>query len=266
MLFYFGMPEDRKAELTAVIGELDTKKIMDDLDTTHIWWSVIDDWRGYSIDKKNVEFHKIWSVVNASMKPEEGQKISTTTLEAELKKVLTEEEYETLLSSLYVLIDFGLDFVAEDYNITDQNMLGTLLYNIGNIIQTHYHDITYSWVRSYDSFYSDIKFVCPHNYGEWSIVKEATTEDYGVQMKTCTHCGESMYEAIPKIVHEDPPPETNELGTSENDSSELTSSLFGEGSVIVIVLASIAMIAACAAIYFYVRLRKGSSTLKKDDE
>ena len=66
-----------------------------------------------------------------------------------------------------------------------------------------------------------------------------------------------MYEAIPKIVHEDPP---------ENDSSELTASIFGEGSVIVIVLASIAMIAAGAAIYFYVRPRKVSSTVEKDDE
>ena len=150
-----------------------------------------------------------------------------------------------------MLIDFGLDFVAEDYNITDQNLLGTLLYNIGNIIQTHYHDITYSWVRSYDSYYSDIKFVCPHNYGEWSIVKEATTEDYGVQMKTCTHCGESMYEAIPKIV---------------DNATVSSASLFGEGSVIVIVLASIAMIATGAAIYFYVRPRKVSSTVEKDDE
>ena len=85
-------------------------------------------------------------------------------------------------------------------------------------------------------------------------------------MKTCTHCGESMYEAIPKIVHEDPPPETNELGTSENDPSKFPASIFGDGSVIVIVFASIAMIAAGAAIYFYVRLRKVSSTLKNDDE
>ena len=264
MLFYYGMPEDRKAELTAVIGELDTDEIMDDLDMTHIWWSVLGEWRKFSIDKKNVEFHKIWSVVNVCMEPEEGQKTPTTTLEAELKKVLTEEEYETLLSSLYVLIDFGLDFVAEDYNITDQNLLGTLLYNIGNIIQTHYHDITYSWVRSYDSFYSDIDYVCDHHYGEWSIVKEASTEDYGVRLQTCDRCKESVYEAIPKIGHEDTPPETNE--PSENDPSKFSASIFGDGSVIVIVFASIAMIAAGAAIYFYVRLRKVSPTLKNDDE
>jgi hypothetical protein len=57
------------------------------------------------------------------------------------------------MASLYVVIDFALDFVAEDYNITDSNLIGTLLYNIGNIMQTHYHDVTYAWVRSYDSFY-----------------------------------------------------------------------------------------------------------------
>ncbi len=266
MLFYFGMPEDRKDELFGVIDKLDTDKIMSSLNMTHIWWSVIDDWREFSIDTKNEEFHNIWAVVNACIKPEEGKDKPTTTLEAELKAVLTDEEYETLLSSLYVLIDFALDFVAEDYNITDQNLLGTMLYNIGNIMQTHYHDITYSWVRSYDSFYSDIDYVCAHHYGEWSIVKEASTEDYGVRVQTCDRCKESVYEAIPKIGHEDTPPETNELGTSENDSSEFPGSLFGQGSVVVVVLATIAMAAVGVALYLYVRLKKVSPVSSKDDE
>ena len=153
MMFYFGMPADRMAELTDVLGGIDPDTIMNGLDMTHIWWSVIDDWREFKIDTKNEEFHKIWAVVNKGFKPEEGQTVSTKTLEAELKKVLNDEEYETLLASLYVIIDFALDFVSEDYNITDSNLLGTMLYNIGNIMQTHYHDVTYAWVRSYDSFY-----------------------------------------------------------------------------------------------------------------
>lgn len=153
MMFYFGMPADRMAELTDVLGGIDPDTIMNGLDMTHIWWSVIDDWREFKIDTKNEEFHKIWAVVNKGFKPEEGQTVSTKTLEAELKKVLNDEEYETLLASLYVIIDFALDFVSEDYNITDSNLLGTLLYNIGNIMQTHYNDVTYAWVRSYDSFY-----------------------------------------------------------------------------------------------------------------
>lgn len=153
MIFYFGMPATTQAELTDVLGRVDTAKIMEGLDMSHIWWTVIDDWREFSIDTKNNEFHQIWSVVNTSFKPKEGEKDPPKTLEDALDKVLTEDEYENLMASLYVVIDFALDFVAEDYNITDSNLLGTLLYNIGNIMQTHYNDVTYAWVRSYDSFY-----------------------------------------------------------------------------------------------------------------
>ena len=154
MIFYFGMPATTQAKLTDVLGRVDTDAIMNGLDMAHIWWSVIDDWREFSIDTKNNEFHQIWSVVNKSLKPKEGEKESSKTLEEELKAALTTDEYKTLMTSLYVVIDFALDFVAEDYNITDSNLLGTLLYNIGNIMQTHYHDVTYAWVRSYDSFYT----------------------------------------------------------------------------------------------------------------
>ena len=153
MMFFFGMSNEKMDELTDVLGEIDPDTIMNGLDMKHIWWTVIDDWREFSIDTKNDEFHQIWAVVNKGFKPEEGQTESTKTLEAELKNVLSDEEYETLMASLYVIIDFALDFVAEDYNITDSNLLGTLLYNVGNIMQTHYHDVTYAWVRSYDSFY-----------------------------------------------------------------------------------------------------------------
>ncbi len=160
MMFYSGMSAEKKAALMGVLGKLDFGAIMKNLNKGHIYWSVIDDWREFGVDTKNEEFHKIWEVVNASMKPEEGQEKPDTTLEQELKKVLNDDQYEMLMASLYVALDFLLDFVAEDYNLTDANMLGTLLYNIGNILQTHYHDVTYSWVRSYDSFYSDIKYVC----------------------------------------------------------------------------------------------------------
>ena len=153
MMFFFGMSNEKMDELTDVLGEIDPDTIMNGLDMKHVWWSVIDDWCEFSIDTKNDEFHQIWAVVNKGFKPGEGQTESTKTLEAELKNVLSDEEYETLMASLYVIIDFALDFVAEDYNITDSNLLGTLLYNIGNIMQTHYNDVTYAWVRSYDSFY-----------------------------------------------------------------------------------------------------------------
>ena len=150
MKFYFGMPATTQAELTEVLGGVNTTAIMDKLDLLdklHVYFSVMDDWREYSINDKNEAFNELWAVVNTCYNSADGK-----TLEEALKGVLG-DDYKTLLTSLYVVVDFALDFVSEDYNITDANMLGTLLYNIGNIMQTHYHDVTYAWVRSYDSFY-----------------------------------------------------------------------------------------------------------------
>ena len=151
MKFYFGMPATKQAQLTEVLGGVNTTAIMDKLDLLdklNVYFSVMDDWREYSINDKNEAFNELWAVVNTCYNSAEGK-----TLEEALKGVLG-DDYKTLLTSLYVVVDFALDFVSEDYNITDANLLGTLLYNIGNIMQTHYNDVTYAWVRSYDSFYT----------------------------------------------------------------------------------------------------------------
>ena len=151
MKFYFGMPEQKQAQLTEVLGGVDPSAIMNQLDLSdklHVYFSVMDDWREYSINDKNEAFNELWAVVNTCYNSADGK-----TLEEALKEVLG-DDYKTLMTSLYVVVDFALDFVSEDYNITDANMLGTLLYNIGNIMQTHYHDVTYAWVRSYDGFYT----------------------------------------------------------------------------------------------------------------
>ena len=235
MMFYFGSSNEKKE---TIASSLDVEKIMSKMPMYHLWTVVIDEWHELSIDTKNKEFNELWGIID---------------IEDDLKKVLTNEECKTLMTSFYVAADFLLDFVAEDYHYTDQNILGTLVYNIGNILQTHSHDIAYSWVRSYDSFYSDIKYACKHSYGEWSVVKEATNEDYGVQLKSCTHCGESMYEAIPKTV-------------TEEEESQFPASLFGEGSAIVLIFATVAIVAVGAAVYFYTKLKKVSPNAQNDDE
>lgn len=248
MLLYFNSSNEKKDSILDIFSSLDVEAVMEKISMSHIWTVVIDEWHELSVDRKNEEFNALWQVVNSR-----GQDKPTSTVENDLKKVLGDEGYKELMTSFYVLVDFLLDFVAEDCYYTDQNILGTLLYNISNIIQTHYHDVVYSWVRSYDSFYSDIKYVCNHSYGEWSIVKETTVEDYGVQMKSCTQCGESMYEAIPKIV-------------AEKDESTFVASLFENGSIVAIVFFTVAMIAAGISVYFYVRIKKLSSTSQMDDE
>ena len=221
MQFYFGSSDKVKED---IMGALDLNAIMENIDMMQIYMVVIDEWNDLTIKEKNEEFHKLWGALG---------------LEESLKGILTDEEIKTLSSSFYVVLDFLLDFVAEDYDETDQDVVGTLVHNIGNILQTHYHDVTYSWVRSYDSYYSDIKYVCKHSYGEWTVLKEASTEDYGVQMKTCTLCNEDIYEAIPKVVTEENLPSTPENNESENpgdDKPKGTASLIGEGSVLAVAI------------------------------
>ena len=86
-------------------------------------------------------------------------------------------------------------------------------------------------------------------YGEWCVVKEASAEDYGVQVKTCSRCQKSVYEAIPKIASEVEP----------TPAPVVMASLFGEGSILAIVLCATAMIVEGVAFYVYMRVKKKNS-------
>jgi hypothetical protein len=91
-------------------------------------------------------------------------------------------------------------------------------------------------------------FAHEHSYGEWRVVKEASTEDYGVRVKVCERCEEELYEAIPKIVPD----------------VKFPASLFGEGSLIAVVFATITTVAVGVAVYFYVRLKKETESVQDD--
>jgi hypothetical protein len=229
-LFFFGSSAEKKS---AIIGAIDPKAIMGRMDMKNIYMEIVDEWHIYSLDEKNQEFNALWDALG---------------LESSLKNVMTEEELKGLIPSFYVVADVLLDFVAEDYHHTAQNILGTLVHNISNILQTHNHDINYAWIRSYDSFYSDIQYTCTHSYGEWRVVKEASTEDYGVRVKVCERCEEELYEAIPKLVPD----------------VKFPASLFGEGSLIAVVFATITTVAVGVAVYFYVRMKKETESVQDD--
>ena len=143
MSFYFGTDSYKKEQ---IMNALDLDAIMKSIDTNDIYWDIIGVWNDFSIDKKNKEFNKLWSA---------------TGIEGQVAGVLTAEEIKTLKTSFYVLADFLLDFVSDDYDYTDQNLLGTLAYNIFNIFQTHYYDVVCAWARSYDSFYASGDLVAP---------------------------------------------------------------------------------------------------------
>ena len=198
VLFYYDSSPEKKNAIADAFDALDLEVLMEKVNVYHIWRVIIADWHKLSIDRKNEEFNSLWRAINSV-----GQGESSSTLESDLKQALSDEEYKRLMMSFYVVADFFLDFVAEDYCYSDQNFLGTAIYNIDNIVQTHYYDVAYSWVRSYDSFYINSRHTCNHRYGDWHIVKAASVDDYGVQMKSCLHCGENVYEAIPKMLTED---------------------------------------------------------------
>ena len=54
-------------------------------------------------------------------------------------------------------------------------------------------------IDHYDGYKSVIKFKIPaeHNFGEWEVVKEATTKEEGLKKRTCICCGEEETEIIP---------------------------------------------------------------------
>ena len=66
----------------------------------------------------------------------------------------------TLKEAWPVFADIMFRFVSEDYNYDDiggegQVLLGTLLYNMSNILGVHNAESYISWLRSYDSFYTE---------------------------------------------------------------------------------------------------------------
>ena len=143
MNFYYGTDSEKKDQ---IMKALDLDAIMKSIDMSGIYWDIIGVWNGYSIDEKNEEFNELWTA---------------TGIEGQVKDVLTPEEIKTLKTSFYVIADFLLDFVGDDYDKTNQNLVGTLANNAFNILQTHYYDVVFAWARSYDSFYASGNIVAP---------------------------------------------------------------------------------------------------------
>ncbi len=143
MNFYFSMDDAKK---DAIVSAIDLNTIKKNISVSDIYWDIIGEWNDFTIDEKNSKFNELWNA---------------TKIEISLENVLAEDEMDTLKRCLYVLIDFGLDFVSDDYDHESQDLIGTLVYNISNIMQTHNYEILCAWARSYDSFYASGDLVAP---------------------------------------------------------------------------------------------------------
>ena len=179
MQLYYSLPGNRE---NALMDCFDPDEIMKNIDKTHLWTFIVDEWDDLSYDDRNNEIKDLWNAIG---------------IEEIEDSILSDNEKEVLRTALPVILDVLLDFVAEDYDHNDQDCLGTLAHNISNIFLSHFYSVTCSWVRSYDSFYeTDYTLVpeAPEIDKEPGIYKNGTVIKINEKNNTeyiCTINGES---------------------------------------------------------------------------
>ena len=72
-----------------------------------------------------------------------------------LSDYLNEQEIQELKDGFDTIMIPVIGLICNDYFHYDQDLLGTLAYNIPRIISNHYPEVTNAWLRSYDSFYAN---------------------------------------------------------------------------------------------------------------
>lgn len=65
----------------------------------------------------------------------------------------------------------------------------------------NYEDTGVAYISSITVYYGGVsESECKHTFGEWTITKEATYDEDGEKTHTCTTCGKTETETIPKLV------------------------------------------------------------------
>ena len=126
-----------------------------DLDATGIYKNILgENWENKSIaTKKKWIWEKLWNVL---VEPSDGEGVAS---------VLTKQELIDLKTAWPTLIDRLLVFADKDYQFGEWiktsmsegglNVIATLMYNADALLQTHYPEVNYAWLRTEDSNYSN---------------------------------------------------------------------------------------------------------------
>ena len=65
----------------------------------------------------------------------------------------------------------------------------------------NYEDTGVAYISSITVYYGGVsESECKHTFGEWTVTKEATYDEDGQKTHTCTTCGKTETETIPKLV------------------------------------------------------------------
>lgn len=154
-LLIFGM-DDSEAFMDAMMFRMneflaDTSALLD------FYIGVIAMWDEQAQYRQRWYMDDIWEILTDDMKYADGTPVPKITDFAGEGK---EEEFE---KSIYSLLAFLFLFVCRDYDAepdldgvdTTQIHLGTLVYNMSNVLQCHYPEVCMAWLRTYDSHYEE---------------------------------------------------------------------------------------------------------------
>ena len=72
-----------------------------------------------------------------------------------ISEYMTEAELQELGSCFDALLIPVIELLCKDYEHYDQDLLGTLAYNVSAIFLNHFQEVMLAWMRSYDSFYEN---------------------------------------------------------------------------------------------------------------
>ncbi len=109
--------------------------------------------------KKKWIWNELWYKV---VETKEGNGISTKLTSKELTDLKT--AWPTLLDTVFTFVSKDYNYTgwvsgwyvtSYDYTVSGLNVLGTLVYNSSSLMQAHYPEINYAWLRSMDSYYND---------------------------------------------------------------------------------------------------------------
>ncbi|MCR4924529.1 MAG: hypothetical protein K5931_11030 [Lachnospiraceae bacterium] len=151
------------------LGIFDMLDIFTDLINSKLGWD-----NGGSIQQKYLDL--LWNNLNDN---KGGQK-------ALRDAIKDKREYEAFENTFPTLISMAMRIVHQDYkqegHESSLRLLGTLAHNSEAIIQGHMPEITFAWVRSYDSYYNDentaYRWDAENDPGDQSvIVTRKTTND-----------------------------------------------------------------------------------------
>ena len=100
------------------------------------------------IDDLEKEIDNIWNLLKDVSEKDQAKGYHS------IKDYLTDAEFKELEKCFKSLLFPLLCFAGEDYDQYDQEILGTMAFNVSRIIANHYPEVTHAWLRSYDDLYA----------------------------------------------------------------------------------------------------------------